>query len=101
MVIVKNWKRAGAERCTSLGLDFFHSVLKPSCPKTRARLFKENITKGGRLVTQVLWQRPHLTIPMPHEIRKHAKAELNFISEEEGPNAAWVWSRGYTFYLCT
>jgi hypothetical protein len=101
VLLERNWKRAGAERCTSLGLQFWNKFLTTESSAARANLLREKIATGSRLVTQILWQQPHITIPMSEESRKHAKAELNFISEEEGPNAAWLWSRGYTYYLCT
>jgi len=79
--------------CISYGVDLLSQVGRAFTVEDKRAVIEDNLTYEYRFLVEALEEEPARVIYLSEDIEGPQEGdELHFIGEEEGPNAAWVWS---------
>jgi hypothetical protein len=80
--------------CISYGVDLMHQLNRALTVEDKRAVIEENLTSDYPDLLEAFQEQPARAIYFSEDNGAPEEGdELRFISEEEGPNAGWVWSR--------
>jgi hypothetical protein len=79
--------------CISYGVDLLSQVSRAFTVEDKRAVIEDNLTSDYPDLVEAFQEQPARAIYFSEDIGAPEEGdELRFLGDEEGPNAAWVWS---------